>query len=69
MMGSGDGGLEIEDIVPKLFSAAINYYQDNPATTLKEIYFLAYTAGHKAACDREIASLIHSGIIKRESVK
>ncbi len=69
MIGAGDGGLEIGKIVPELFSAATKYYRDNPATTLREIYFLAYTAGQKAACDREIASLIHGGIIKCESVK
>jgi nudix-type nucleoside diphosphatase (YffH/AdpP family) len=57
MMGGGDGGLEIEHIVPRLFTAVADYYHDNPSTTLREIYFLAYTAGQKAACDREVKRL------------
>jgi nudix-type nucleoside diphosphatase (YffH/AdpP family) len=63
MIGGGDGGLQIEHIVPKLFSAAVKYYQDNPTSTLKEVYFLAYTAGQKSACDREIDRLRAKEII------
>lgn len=63
MLGAGDGGLQIEQVVPKLFTAAVNYFEENPATTLKEVYFLAFTAGHKSACDRELARLRKDHII------
>jgi 8-oxo-dGTP pyrophosphatase MutT (NUDIX family)/O-acetyl-ADP-ribose deacetylase (regulator of RNase III) len=64
MIGGGDGGLEIEQIVPRLFGAAIKYYQDNPQTTIREIYFLAYTARQRDACERELARLRRDRIVK-----
>lgn len=66
MIGSGDGGLQIEQIVPQLLAAAVRHFEDNPDTTLKEVFFLAYTAGQKTACDREIAALQDKRILKKE---
>jgi O-acetyl-ADP-ribose deacetylase (regulator of RNase III) len=65
IIGAGDGGLQPAVVVPQLISAAMRYYQDNPQTTLKEIYFLAFTGAHKSACDRELHRLLDQGIIKR----
>jgi nudix-type nucleoside diphosphatase (YffH/AdpP family) len=65
MIGGGDGGLAIEEIIPRLFGAAVKYYQDNPATSLTHIYYLAYTAGQKAACERELKTLQEAGIVDR----
>jgi nudix-type nucleoside diphosphatase (YffH/AdpP family) len=64
MIGAGDGGLTIEQVVPRLFGAATGYFQENPATTMQEIYFLAYTASQRTACEREIDRLCHDGIIR-----
>jgi ADP-ribose diphosphatase len=54
MIGAGDGGLRIDQAVPKLVEAALGYLQANPKTTVKKVYFLAYTAAHKDALDQEL---------------
>jgi O-acetyl-ADP-ribose deacetylase (regulator of RNase III) len=51
MFGAGEGGLQIEDVARALIPAAIEYFQQSDKPTLKEIYFLAYTARARAACD------------------
>jgi ADP-ribose pyrophosphatase len=52
MIGSGDGGLPIEDVAQTIIPAAIEYFQRVDMPTLKEIYFLAYTARAQTACDQ-----------------
>lgn len=60
MIGAGDGGLRIEDVVPRLVGTVIGYLEANhkkassKKTTIKEVYFLAYTAAHKHALDIEL---------------
>jgi nudix-type nucleoside diphosphatase (YffH/AdpP family) len=64
MLGTGDGGLTIEEVAPELIAAAVEFLQRNPKTNLKEIYFLAYSAPHQEAC--EIA-LRANGALERMS--
>jgi hypothetical protein len=64
LLGAGDGGLAPVLVAPRLISAAIKYYNENPKSTLKEIFFLAFTGSHKSACDRELDRLRKSGVIK-----
>ena len=52
MLGAGDGGLPIEDVAQTIIPAAIEYLQHTDMPTLKEIYFLAYTARARSACDQ-----------------
>lgn len=55
IIGAGDGGLHVTQVVQKLIEAAIKYLETNQArTTIKEVYFLAYTAAHKNALDAEL---------------
>ena len=55
VIGAGDGGLRVDQVVSKLIEAAIGYLDSNSArTTIKEVYFLAYTAAHKNALDAEL---------------
>jgi ADP-ribose pyrophosphatase len=51
MLGTGDGGLSVERVAPELISAAVDFLRLNPDTSLKEVYFLAFSARHKEACD------------------
>ena len=51
MLGTGDGGLSVEQVVPLLVSAAVDFLRRNPDTSLKEVYFLAFSARHKDACE------------------
>ena len=50
LMGAGDGGLSATEVVPRLVAAALQFFQDNPDTWLREIYLLAYTKSDKDAC-------------------
>jgi nudix-type nucleoside diphosphatase (YffH/AdpP family) len=46
VIGAGDAGLRVDQVVPKLIEAAIGYLDANHArTTIKEIYFMAYHRG------------------------
>jgi ADP-ribose pyrophosphatase len=65
MIGSGDGGLSVDKVAPKLFTAAAAYYQVNPTTTINRIYFLAFNATQEAACQRELERLRRDNVIQR----
>jgi len=65
MIGAGDGGLDINDVVPELVGAAVEYFQDNQNTTLKEIYFLAYTSEQERACERELDKLVGGDVLDK----
>jgi nudix-type nucleoside diphosphatase (YffH/AdpP family) len=70
MIGAGDGGLGIDEVAPKLVQAAVDYLRANvenkakdkgngrvaSKTTIKEVYFLAYTAAHRHALDAALRS-------------
>jgi ADP-ribose pyrophosphatase len=51
ILGTGDGGLTVEQVAPELVSAAVDFLTSNPNTSLKEIYFLAFSTRHKEACE------------------
>jgi nudix-type nucleoside diphosphatase (YffH/AdpP family) len=57
IIGGGDGGLSVEHILPKLFDAAVTYFKETPETTLKEVYFLAFTQDQERACQKQIETL------------
>ena len=44
LLGTGTGGLPVEDVAPRLAGAAVEFFQRNPRSTLKKLYFLAYSA-------------------------
>jgi nudix-type nucleoside diphosphatase (YffH/AdpP family) len=64
LIGAGDGGLSIEQVVPNLIGAAIEFLQESPASTIKKISFLAFTGGHKAVLDRELQVYCRRAIIR-----
>jgi nudix-type nucleoside diphosphatase (YffH/AdpP family) len=66
LIGAGDGGLSIEQVVPALIGAAIEFLQENTASTVKKISFLAFTGSHKAALDYELQKYCEKAIIRRE---
>jgi ADP-ribose pyrophosphatase len=52
MMGAGDAGLQIETVAEALIPAALDYFSNNPKSSLKEVYFLAFRSREKSACER-----------------
>ena len=63
MFGSGDGGLVIEDVVRAVIPPAIEYFQYTDLPTLKEIYFLAFTARDRNACEAALAEYVSNGTL------
>jgi O-acetyl-ADP-ribose deacetylase (regulator of RNase III) len=66
LIGAGDGGLAIERVVPELFGGAAAYYQQNPSTTITDIYFLAFNAAQESVCKREIERLRRAKVIEAD---
>jgi len=65
MLGSGDGGLPVEEVAETIIPVAIEYFQNNPTSILKEIYFLAYTSRDKIACDLVLEKAQLNGTLVR----
>lgn len=64
MLGAGDGGLSPETVAENIIPIAINYlHTDDP--TLKEIYFLAFKARERCACERVLETFCAKGILTR----
>jgi ADP-ribose pyrophosphatase len=63
MFGTGDGGLVVEDVARTTIPAAIEYFQSLDGPTLKEIYFLAFTARDRSACDAVLAQYVSNGAL------
>ena len=54
MIGAGDGGLPVERVAPAIVLAVDEFFVANPATDLREIFLLVFTARDKAACEKAI---------------
>jgi nudix-type nucleoside diphosphatase (YffH/AdpP family) len=65
LLGSGDGGLPVEEVAETIIPVAIEYFQNNPTSILKEIYFLAYTSRDKIACDLVLEKARLNGTLVR----
>lgn len=44
MLGTGDGGLPVTEVAPRLLRAAIDFLENNAAAKLQKICFLAYSS-------------------------
>lgn len=65
MLGAGDGGLTVESVAENIIPVAINYLCNTPNPTLKEIYFLAFRARDRSACDRVLRHFADGGLLTR----
>ena len=65
LLGSGDGGLPVEEVAETIIPVAIEYFQNDPTSILKEIYFLAYTSRDKIACDLVLEKARLNGTLVR----
>jgi nudix-type nucleoside diphosphatase (YffH/AdpP family) len=45
IFATGQGGFPVHDVAPLLVKRALAFLEENPKSTLKEIYFLAYSEG------------------------
>lgn len=66
MMGSGEGGLQVEEVAQIIIPSAIEHIRNVQLPTLKEVYFLAYRARDKNACDDVLERCRTEGMLTRE---
>jgi ADP-ribose pyrophosphatase len=45
MMGTGQGGFPVGRVAPLLVKRTLAFFRENPKSSLREVYFLAYSAG------------------------
>ncbi len=52
MLGAGDGGLSITEVVERIIPAAIERLKNSAQPTIKEVYFLAFRRLDRCACEQ-----------------
>ncbi len=50
LFGTGTGGAKVDNTVKELIDTTINYLENDPSGTIKDIYFLAITDRQRDAC-------------------
>jgi nudix-type nucleoside diphosphatase (YffH/AdpP family) len=65
LLGSGDGGVPVEEAADIVITTAANHLLSLPNNTLREVYFLAFRPRDKAACDRVLERLRQEGTLDR----
>lgn len=63
MMGAGEGGLQVEEVARIIIPTAIEHLRRVGLPTLREVYFLAFTARDKSACDSVLEQYRAEGIL------
>lgn len=48
MMGTGEGGLFVEEVAERLVAKTIEYFEKRPKTFVQSVYFLAYSAADQS---------------------
>lgn len=51
IIGAGEGGLSVEDVANAIIPAAIEHMSTAPLPTLQKVFFIAFDARARAACD------------------
>jgi ADP-ribose pyrophosphatase len=67
MLGAGDGGLAITEVVDEIIPAAIEHLGASRQPTLKEVYFLAFRRLDKCACEEVFKRYCENGTLVRLS--
>lgn len=57
MLGTGDGGLPVNEVAIPLMQRAIDYLRANPRSTIEKVYFLGYSETDAEALARAIQEL------------
>lgn len=63
MMGAGEGGLDVEQVAQIIIPTAVEHLRTVQLPTLKEVYFLAFTARDRNACDGALAPYRAQGVL------
>jgi nudix-type nucleoside diphosphatase (YffH/AdpP family) len=66
-IGAGEGGLTVEEVAQAIIPAAIEHLVNTPLPTLKRVFFIAFDARAKAACDAELdRAAAENKLVKKE---
>jgi nudix-type nucleoside diphosphatase (YffH/AdpP family) len=63
MMGAGEGGLQVEEVAQIIVPAAVDHLRNVYLPTLKEVYFLAFTARDRSACAVVLEQYCAQGVL------
>jgi nudix-type nucleoside diphosphatase (YffH/AdpP family) len=63
LLGTGDGGQPVESVVDNLILEAVGYFGGQEKRTLKEIYFLAFKAPERSACEEVLQRFCRERIL------
>ncbi len=67
-IGAGEGGLTVEEVARTIIPAAIEHLVNAPLPTLKKVFFIAFDARAKAACDAVLEkAAAERRLVKKES--
>ncbi len=63
MLGAGAGGLAVEDVAQLIIPPAIDYFRTTALPVLNEVYFLAFDARAKIACEQVFEQFQMQGVL------
>jgi nudix-type nucleoside diphosphatase (YffH/AdpP family) len=69
LIGTGDGGLSIEGVAEAIVPAAIGHLEGSKLPTLKKVFFIAFDARAKAACDTAFEKAIAENRLVKQARK
>jgi nudix-type nucleoside diphosphatase (YffH/AdpP family) len=65
MLGAGDGGLSITEVVERIIPAAVEHLQKAAQPTIREVYFLAFKRLDRCACEEVFKRYCADGTLVR----
>ncbi len=69
MIGAGEGGLSLEDVARSIIPAAVDYLGSQPLPTLKKVFFIAFSEGHRKACEAALQECVALGKVVKTDCK
>ncbi|MFM1815494.1 MAG: hypothetical protein RLZ98_2189 [Pseudomonadota bacterium] len=67
ILATGEGGFDPEDVIPVMIAAVVDFVSKNPKGPIRKIYFAAYSARHRAVCERVLVE-DYGRLFKRKSL-
>jgi nudix-type nucleoside diphosphatase (YffH/AdpP family) len=69
IIGAGEGGVSVEDVTKAIIPAAIERLGNAPLPTLRKIFFVAFDARAKAACDAVLEKAVAENTVVHKECK
>jgi nudix-type nucleoside diphosphatase (YffH/AdpP family) len=69
IIGAGEGGVSVEDVTKAIIPAAIEHMRTAQLPTLQKVFFIAFDARSKAACDAVLGGAVADGKLAKKERK